>query len=147
VDLYQNNKEIQTFNTFDVLSIVVCFALVMGVSFLIFRNHLESQKSVEAKNYVEKLAQEIASRPVISAQENGGRLPASVAVNLDPWGDEYKYSVVRNSYGQPIYIMVLSAGPDHKFNTDLPTTLTFSESQMDKLKFNGDDVGTLKSFR
>jgi hypothetical protein len=146
LDNIQNTKENQKFNTFDVLSIMACLILVIGVSYIFYKNHIKGEKTSEAKNYAEKLAQELVQSPVNSAQEND-RFPASVSQELDPWGGEYKSNIIRNAYGQPIYVMVISAGPDHKFDTEIPNSASFSQSQIENLKVVGDDVGSIKSFR
>lgn len=75
-------------------------------------------------------------------------MPAS-ALDLgnDPWGSAYKYSVVKNSYGQPIYVVVLSSGPNASFETEVAQNMAFSQSHIENIQFKGDDIGFIKSFR
>lgn len=144
----QNNKENQQFNTFDVLSIFLCFMLVVGIGSMLFMGHLNEKKRSIAKNYVENLAQELIMKPVNSSMKMGGRLPASAEnQELDPWGVAYKYSIVKNSYGQPIYVVVLSGGPNNRFETEISEVVSFSHSSIENVKFEGDDIGYIKSFR
>lgn len=145
-DIEKVNKN-QSLGSFDVLSIVASFILVLGISLVAYKNHLESKKSSQAKNYAEKLAQELILNPVKSAQESSSRMPASDVSSLDPWGSIFKTHIIRNSYGQPIYLLVLSAGPNHKFDTQLPDVLKFADSQIENLNLRGDDIGSIKSFR
>lgn len=143
-----NNKENQGFNTFDILSMFLCFSLVVSIGVVLFNNHLQQNKSAVAQNYVENLAQKLIMKPVISSMDSNGRLPASESnLDIDPWGAAYKYSVVKNSYGQPIYIVVLSGGPNHTFETEVSDTLAFSQSLIENVQIKGDDIGYVKSFR
>lgn len=147
-DELNNNKENQHFNTFDVLSIFLCFMLVVSIGGVLFNNHLQQKKSALAQSYVENLAQELIMKPVISSMDPNGRMPASeLNLGVDPWGVAYKYSVVKNTYGQPIYIVVLSGGPNHSFETEISEALAFSQSQIENVQIKGDDIGYIKSFR
>jgi hypothetical protein len=143
-----NIKENQRFNTFDILSIFLCFSLVVGIGCVLFSSHLQQKKSAIAQNNVENLAQKLIMKPVISSMNSNGRTPASeLNLGIDPWGTAYKYSVVKNSYGQPIYIVVLSGGPNNSFETEISDTLAFSRSQIENVQIKGDDIGYVKSFR
>src|SRR4051812_9037939 len=89
------DKENQQFNTFDVLSMVLCFIMVISIGGVVFRSHLNQQKASIAKGDVENLAQELIMKPVISSQDLSSRIPASVEDSaIDPWGVAYKYSVI-----------------------------------------------------
>ena len=143
-----NNKQNQQFNTFDVLSVFLCFMLVVSIGVVLFNSHLQQKKSAVAQNYVENLAQELIMKPVISSMDPNSRTPASeLNLGVDPWGIAYKYSVVKNSYGQPIYVVVLSGGPNNSFETEISNTLAFSQSQIENVQIKGDDIGYIKSFR
>ncbi len=150
-DLSSDNKkikEIQQFNTFDVLSIFLCFLLIVGIGTVLFYGHINGKKRVIAKNQVENLAHELIMKPVISSMEQSGRMPASAEnVDLDPWGAAFKYSVIKNSYGQPIYVVVLSGGPNNSFETEIAESVSFTQSNIENVKFKGDDIGYIKSFR
>ncbi len=149
----QNNrvnisKENQYFSTFDVLSVVFSLAVVVSISFTVFHRTIDRKKVDAAKINMENLAQELMSEPVIYTQNPGGRIPASASqMSTDPWGIEYTYKVIKNSYGQPIYLVVLSAGPDSKLDTELKEEALFDVSQIENIKFENDDVGYIKSFR
>lgn len=148
VNELDNVKGNHVFNTFDVLSMFLCFSLVVSVGVVLFNSHLQQKKSAVAQNYVENLAQKLIMKPVISSMDSNSRLPASESnLGIDPWGAAYKYSVVKNSYGQPIYIVVLSGGPNHAFETEVSDTLAFSQSQIENVQIKGDDIGYIKSFR
>lgn len=147
VDL-ENSKQNQQFNTFDVLSVFLCFALVVSIGAILFNSHLNQKKKIAAANYVENLAQELIMKPVISSMESGGRIPASDSkLELDPWGVAYKYSVIKNSYGQPIYVVVLSGGPNNSFETEVAESVSFAQTKIENVQFKGDDIGYIKSFR
>lgn len=147
-DELQNNKQNQQFNTFDVLSMFLCFALVVSIGGVLFNSHIEQKKSSAAKNYVENLAQELIMKPVISSMDSNSRMPASeLNLGLDPWGSAYKYSVIKNSYGLPIYVVVVSGGPNSEFETEVSETMAFTQSQIENVQFKGDDIGYIKSFR
>jgi beta-glucosidase/6-phospho-beta-glucosidase/beta-galactosidase len=147
-DESNNNKENQQFNTFDVLSMFLCFMLIVSIGGVLLNSHIQQKKSAVAQNHVENLAQELIMKPVISSMDPNSRLPASeLDLGVDPWGIAYKYSVVKNSYGQPIYVVVLSGGPNNTFETELDTTLAFSRSQIENVQIKGDDIGYIKSFR
>jgi len=122
--------------------------MVVSIGGVLFRNHLNHKKALLAKNYVENLAQELIMKPVISSQDSLERMPASASeMALDPWGVAYKYSVIKNSYGLPIYVVVLSGGPDKNFETDVADNMAFSQTQIENVHFKGDDIGYIKSFR
>ena len=143
-----NDKENQQFNTFDVLSVFICFALVLSIGGLVFKSHLRQKKTVAAKTYVENLAQELIMKPVISSQDSSMRMPASESETaLDPWGFAYKYNIIKNSYGQPIYVVVMSGGPNNSFETEIQESMAFTKSQIENVQFKGDDIGYIKSFR
>ena len=75
-------------------------------------------------------------------------MPASESnLTLDPWGVAYKYSVIKNSYGLPIYVVVLSGGPDKNFETEVAENVAFSQTHIENVQFKGDDIGYIKSFR
>jgi hypothetical protein len=142
------DKENQQFNTFDILSMVLCFMMVISIGGVVFRSHLNQQKASIAKTDVENLAQELIMKPVISSQESSSRIPASEGNSaLDPWGVAYKYSVIKNSYGLPIYVVVLSSGPDGSFQTEVAENMETSQAQIENVHFKGDDIGYIKSFR
>lgn len=144
----ENNNKNQHFNTFDVLSVFLCLGLVVAIGALLYNSHIEHKKTVETKKYVENLAQELIMKPVISSIGAANRLPASdIDLGADPWGSAYKYSVVKNSYGQPIYVVVLSSGPNTSFETEVAQSMAFSQSNIQNIKFEGDDIGYIKSFR
>lgn len=147
-DELQNNKKNQEFNTFDVLSMFLCFMLVVSIGGVLFNSHIQQKRAQIAQNHVENLAQELIMKPVISSMDPNQRMPASAEdLGVDPWGVAYKYSVVKNSYGQPIYIVVLSGGPNHSFETQINESLAFSQSQIQNVQIKGDDIGYIKSFR
>jgi hypothetical protein len=142
------SEENQQFNTFDVLSIFLCFVMVLSIGGALFNSHLNQKKSALAHHYVENLAQDLIMKPVIYSQDSDSRVPASETnVELDPWGVAYKYSVIKNSYGLPIYVVVLSGGPDRTFETDVAENMPFSQTQIESVQFKGDDIGYIKSFR
>ncbi len=148
LDELQNNEEKQQFNTFDVLSVFLCLGLVVAIGFLLYNSHIEHKKTAETKHHLENLAQELIMKPVISSMGAANRIPASdINLGTDPWGSAYKYSVVKNSYGQPIYVVVLSSGPNASFETEVAQTMDFSRSQIENIKFDGDDIGYIKAFR
>lgn len=150
VDTTKKNKikENQYFSTFDVLSVVFSLAVVVSISFTMFHKTIHRKKVDTAKINMENLAQELMSEPVIYSQTSDGREPASAnQIGRDPWGSEYAYKVVKNSYGQPIYLVVMSAGPDLKFDTQIKDEVIFDVSQIENIKFENDDVGYIKSFR
>ncbi len=147
-DELNNSKENQEFNTFDVLSMFLCFMLVVSIGGVLFSSHIEQKKTFAAKNYVENLAQELIMKPVISSMDSNLRMPASESnLDLDPWGAAYKYSIIKNSYGLPIYVVVLSGGPNSTFETEVVDTMQFSQAKIENVQFKGDDIGYIKSFR
>lgn len=138
----------QYFSTFDVLTVIFSLAVVVSISFTVFHRTIDRKKVDTAKINMENLAQELMSEPVIYTQNSGGRMPASAnLLSKDPWGGEYTYKVIKNSYGQPIYLVVMSAGPDAKMDTQLKDEALFDVSQIENIKFENDDVGYIKSFR
>lgn len=144
----QNIQEKQSFNTFDVLSVLLCVGLVLATGFLLYNSHIEHKRAVKTQKHVEILAQKLIMKPVISSMGAANRVPAS-ALDLgnDAWGSAYKYSVVKNSYGQPIYVVVLSSGPNASFETEVAQNMAFSHSNIENIQFQGDDIGYIKSFR
>lgn len=143
-----NIKENQQFNTFDVLSMFLCFMLVVSIGGVLFNSHIQQKKASLAQHYVENLAEELIMKPVISSMDSSSRTPASeFNLGLDPWGSAYKYSVIKNSYGLPIYVVVVSGGPNSKFETEVIETMAFAKTQIENVQFKGDDIGYIKSFR
>jgi beta-glucosidase/6-phospho-beta-glucosidase/beta-galactosidase len=122
--------------------------MVLSIGGVLFNSHLNQKKTSLAQHYVENLAQDLIMKPVISSLGSSSRIPASESnVEVDPWGVAYKYSVIKNSYGLPIYVVVLSGGPDKTFETEVAENMPFSQTQMENVKFKGDDIGYIKSFR
>lgn len=145
----KNNQQYQQFKTLDALSIILSFLIVCGLTYLVFKKNIEDKKLTQAHMDVENLAQELILKPVNSSFYTNERLPASEApsLGLDPWGRDYLTRVVKNAYGQPIYLVVLSAGPDQELQTQVEDTLSHAESLMENLKFSGDDIGFIKAYR
>lgn len=122
--------------------------LVVSIGGALFNSHIQNKKAALAKNYVENLAQELIMKPVISSMNSDSRMPASeLNLGLDPWGTAYKYSVIKNSYGLPIYVVVLSGGPNSEFESEVSETMAFTQSHIENVQFKGDDIGYIKSFR
>ncbi len=144
----ENTKKNQQFSTFDVLSVLLSITLVIGLSFVFFNKSLNRKKSDIAKNNLENLALDLLGKPVIYSQGQNSREPASsLDLGLDPWGSPYVYNIVKNTYGQPIYLVVMSPGPDSKLDTKVETQAQWEISQIEQIHFQNDDIGYVKSFR
>lgn len=145
----ENTNQNQHFRTFDVLSIVLSFCIVCGLTFLVFKKNLEQKKFVQAQTDVENLAQELILKPVNSSFYSKDRMPASQdsALGNDPWGNNYFTKVVKNGYGQPVYLVVLSAGPNKDLETEISDSVAQARNVIDNFKLSGDDIGYMKSYR
>lgn len=146
----QKHKENQQVSSFDLLSVAFSMVVIVSLSFTIFTKTLDRKKVEIAKSSMENLAQRLVKEEVIYSKKGNDRLPASATnfeVPKDPWGNEYNYQVVRNSYGQPIYLVLVSGGPDSKLDTSIQEEVPFEVSQIENIQFENDDIGYIKAFR
>lgn len=146
----EKDKSIQIFNSFDVLTVVMSGLIVLVISLTVVHRNNEQNKIQMTKNKAKSFAEELVQNPVNSST-NKERSPAndtegnnSGKIGKDLWGKAFTYKVIQNSYGQPIYMAVLSSGPDGRLETDLNQTVLRDSAQ---LNIKGDDIGYLKSFR
>ncbi len=143
----KNNKN-QYFSTFDVLSVMFSLVVVVSISFTVFHKTMNRKKVDLAKFNMENLAQELMKEPVIYSQDKNLRMPASASdLGVDPWGSPYVFNVIKNNYGQPIYLVVMSPGPNAKLETNLESDAQIGVSHIENIRFESDDVGYVRSFR
>lgn len=67
-----------------------------------------------------------------------GIFPVHGEIGRDPWGQAFRYSLVRDSQGTPEYLLVWSAGPNQKYES-VSSRISFSTQGTPK--FQGDDLG------
>lgn len=110
-------------------------------------------RPVKARQTAEALALQIRAQhdtavANMAPTQEGGRAPASVEVppltdgqiGKDPWGRPFHYSVLGATTDSNPPIAVWSEGPNGKLDSDVSE---FDESQPQKFRFRGDDIGFL----
>src|SRR5690606_15960630 len=113
----------QGFTSFDAISIVFSFLILITIIVPILGRRVDTQYAEVAKRQAEELSQKISSLENLS-DDSDGRAPASEAsllggvISADPWGQPYRYQYARNSSGQPVYVVVWSSGPNEKSETE-----------------------------
>jgi hypothetical protein len=138
-------KASRTFKTIDLALMVALLLIVASVSGGIVSEAFEDVRPHYAALEVEQLAANLSQSEIASVQSPDllmpkSRIPASVndtlhsEIALDPWGTPYRYRIFKTPNGQT-KVIVLSAGPNKKFETELLQNDTLSK------KFLGDDIG------
>ncbi len=146
-----NPEQNKAFRTVDFFTVVAAVVAVFSVIAPILKNHAESESRIVASRESQELAKDIKER--LFDTVSVGRFPASEKVanpyegiiGKDPWGESYKYKVIRNAYGQPTHVLVLSKGPNLILDTGSSRLLTPPESR-GEFEFDGDDLGYVVSF-
>ncbi len=140
-----STKVSKNFKTAD-LAIMMALLLIVGsVSGGIVSEAFEDVRPHYAALEVEHLAinlsqSEVGLNKVLDPAQSQSRVPASVQAGLvneiskDPWGTPYRYKVLKAQSGQ-IKVIVVSAGPNKIFESDLTQNETFSK------ELSGDDIG------
>ena len=140
-----SSKVSRGFKTTDLALMVALILIVASVSGGIVSEAFEDVRPHYASLEVEHLAvnlsqSEIARTQATESVGSKSRVPASVnesltsEIALDPWGTPYRYRIFKASNDQT-KVVVLSAGPNKKFESDLIQNETLSK------KFGGDDIG------
>lgn len=143
----EKNQEFHDLRSFDIISIILSFLIVCGLVFIVFNINVEQKKRHLAKTNIETLADELILKPVNSSFYSGRNLASETNQGLDPWGSEYISKVVKNSYGQPVYLIILSPGPDQTIETNLEFSNLESQSLIESFRSEGDDIAHIKAYR
>jgi hypothetical protein len=136
------------FKTTDLAIMVALILIVASVSGGIVSEAFEDVRPHYAALEVEHLATNLSQSEIArthstdspSSIASKSRIPASVndaqtsEIALDPWGTPYRYRIFKTPNGQT-NVVVLSAGPNKKFESELIQNDTPSH------KFIGDDIG------
>lgn len=150
----EKDKIKQVLSSLDIFKILGSCLLVVGITLNILNRSNQERKVLMAKTNAKTYAEELVIGAVKSTHVRTLRNPASAVekesqegqVGIDPWGKPYSYKVIQNSYGQPIYMVVVSAGPNSTLDT-LLGNVGFETRKNSQIEIMGDDVGYLKSFR
>lgn len=147
------SKKNQVYSSIDSLSIFASFILVIGVASYILHSNRVSQKVMTAKQEARSFAAKLLTQSVKSTNFKPERGVASSEgtqwrgeLGMDPWGHTYQYQVIKNSYGQPVYMLVLSHGPNKQLDTKLSDVM-FLQNRHSKVQISGDDIAYMRSFR
>jgi hypothetical protein len=150
-------KSIRGFSSIDFLTFVTSITAVAVVSGPILKRGMESDRVNQATKEMRLAASELIVRAtVIPSKQLEDRLPASInpelpqgSAGLDPWGNTYNYRIIRNSYGQPIHVLIWSRGPNGEQETPEANLMDSKArvTQVAAVVFEGDDLGVLMSAR
>jgi len=148
-------EEKQGFTTFDTFSVV---GLVVGVGMLVFSivsSAMTSQNAVKAEVESQRIALQILGGGLqyssSSAEPQAVRGPANLSdglevkgrMGIDPWGEPYYYRVYSDVNGKKS-VVVFSAGPDQKPDTNDNNFIVNSDGALVSAIFIGDDIGTVQ---
>jgi hypothetical protein len=149
-------EEKQSFTTFDSLTVL---GLIFGV-FLIVTTIISHSMTDHRSNKALVRAQQLAAQILIGGYKNslteevnGVRRIASMPkleiepvgrIGMDPWGMPYYYRVFTDK-SDHVKVVVLSAGPNRALNTTEEYFSSDSISDMSRIDFRGDDIGSVQS--
>lgn len=149
-------EEKQTFTTFDSLSVLgLVFGVILIVTTIISHSMID-QRSNRASKRAQQLAAQIligGYKSALTEDGNNSRRIASTSkleiepvgrIGMDPWGLPYYYRVFTDKRDR-VKVVVLSAGPNRALNTTEDYFSSDSISDMTKLDFRGDDIGSIQS--
>ncbi len=153
--IYESN---QGFSTFDTITIILSVVVISIIVVPILNRRVDSQYVEIAKRQAQEWSQKITSVEKLSEdskKDSSGRNlasdPAAASVGMgsvgaDPWGQPFNYQYVKNSIGQPVYVVVWSSGPNTRSETE-NSKMAVSPEGFLSVNFEGDDVGFVKAVR
>lgn len=124
----KHNKN-QVFTSFDFFTVVVSFAVILGVSTPIIKQNLQTgnvelaQKEAHFLAYTLLKSKEPSTlRTASETRHHSERSIASIEkegtwegeTGKDPWGNPYHFRFLRNAQGAPAYLVVWSDGVEMK---------------------------------
>src|SRR4051812_11707330 len=144
------SKENQGFTSFDFLTMILSFAIILSVSVPILKKNLNSGEMELAQRDTDAIALSLLkpNNSQVSQQRGLASIDSKQAshsspwkgdAGKDPWGNPYHYTFVRNKMGVPTHVVVWSDGPNMRSETPTP------EKAQGAIAFTGDDVGSVVS--
>ncbi len=154
ISVSEKDKLKQPLNSLDIFKILGSFLLVLGITLSILNRNNEERKLALARTNAKMYADELVANSVKTTHVKTlrelataeGKATQEGYLGADPWGKPYSYKVIHNSYGQPVYMIVISAGPNAVMDTVL-NDISFEARKNAQIQIMGDDVGHLKSYR
>ncbi len=148
----------QSLNTLDIIHVIITVIfLVAIIAPILHANHIAKKQDL-AQNEAKKIADSIITKlqdanklgsnqkrtfaSLVAKSENSDLLEG--VSGTDPWGQSFKYKVLRDAFGTPTHIVVWSTGPNSLQET-LDQELSILNAE--QIKFSGDDLGTIKAIR
>ena len=151
MSLIEKNQINHNFTSFDTIKILSSLGIMVVVVVSILNHRVNQGKEEVALKEIQGLSQEILLGENSSSTK--GRAPSSVEGGVqdpvmakDPWGVPYQFHFVKNELGQPVYLVIWSAGPDSHFETHSENLALGGDGHI-HVKFVGDDVGYVRSVR
>jgi type II secretory pathway pseudopilin PulG len=155
----------QGLTSFDVLTIMFSFGVIIAVAAPIMRNNMEAVNIETAHQVASQLANQLSQYKYSKTQEKSAqRGIASVSQSdmeaqeisfapgqlkgeggKDPWGRPFQYEFVRDSKNETIQVAVWSNGPNGKDDTKNMSIRDLTKVPGDI--FKGDDLGSLVPVR
>lgn len=161
-------KNFKPIKSFDLLSMALLFAIVLGISTAIISQELSdidrSMGLSEAENLAFQLTQggfEVLSPSQMAGETRGiasassqkgvgiknslGIFESSGSIGKDPWGQAFRYKVIRDKEGLPTHVLVWSLGPNLEQETPEKAFQSLAANSVAQLEFQGDDFGYVHS--
>ncbi len=145
----QKEQTLHEFSGFDAFSL---FALVVGSFILvsgIVAHGISAQRLNQAEVDCDSIGLKIISRLdsdktiVRQLASKPDSRPMKLSDSLDPWGHEYLYRVFSDSSNRRV-VVVYSAGPDGKLQTQSHDFTVSPSGRLVAVKFQGDDIGSVQ---
>lgn len=139
-------KYLQGFTTIDLILLISIMFTVVSIVTPIVVNGVESSRIDKAQKELKLLAHEAAFLPLVQSNKDRsiaseGVAPYEKSMGLDPWGQPYRKSVIKDLKGKAILVVVWSTGPD-----GIPETAELEpdlKSGRALVHFGGDDFGSV----
>lgn len=146
-------KQNQQFTTLDFLGLILSCLTVVAVIAPIMKQAIGADEAVKAQLETEDLAHSLLQKnfKMLGVEDPAGRQPANFVLSktlnqIDPWGNPYRYKLAKNEKGNPIYLVVWSAGPNGSSESDdVEVNITINGTP--EAAFQGDDTGSVLSIR
>ncbi len=140
------NKYFHGFTTIDLILMLSIMFTIVSIVTPIVLNGVESSRVEIAQREIKKLAHEVAFTSLVAEAKARNIASENIALyektlGLDPWGNAYRKSIIKDAHQKPIHVVVWSTGANGVAETAEPQPDQRGERSV--VKFGGDDFGSI----